>query len=63
MDGKVRTGKHLYDTFPVQNGLKQGDVLPPSLVNFILGYAIRMYKYKRRNKRDNELLSLLIISI
>jgi hypothetical protein len=24
---KVRIGKHLSDTFPIQNGLKQGDAL------------------------------------
>jgi hypothetical protein len=26
MYSKVRTGKHLSDNFPVQNGLKQGDI-------------------------------------
>jgi hypothetical protein len=26
---KVRIGKHLSDSFPVQNGLKQGDALSP----------------------------------
>jgi hypothetical protein len=25
------TGKHLYNTFPIQNGLKQGDALLPLL--------------------------------
>jgi hypothetical protein len=24
---KVRIGKHLFDSFPIQNGLKQGDAL------------------------------------
>jgi hypothetical protein len=33
---KVRIGKHLSDSFPIQNGLKQGDVF-----NFALEYAIR----------------------
>jgi len=28
---KVRVDEHLYDVFPIKNGLKQGDVLPPSL--------------------------------
>jgi hypothetical protein len=37
---KVRIGKHLSDTFPIQNGLKQ-DALPPLLFNFALEYAIR----------------------
>jgi hypothetical protein len=38
---KVRVGKHLSDTFPIQNGLKQGDGLSPLLFNFALDYAIR----------------------
>jgi hypothetical protein len=29
------------DKFPIQNGLKQGDVLLPLLFNFALEYAIR----------------------
>jgi hypothetical protein len=37
---KVRIGKHLSDSFPIQNGLKQGDVLSPLLFNFALEYAI-----------------------
>jgi hypothetical protein len=37
---KVRIGKHLYDRFPVQNGLKQGDALSPLLLYFALEYAI-----------------------
>jgi hypothetical protein len=39
--GKVRIGKILSDKFPIQNGLKQGDVLSPLLFNFALEYAIR----------------------
>jgi hypothetical protein len=31
----------LTKSFPVQNGLKQGDALPPLLFNFALEYAIR----------------------
>jgi hypothetical protein len=38
---KVRIGTHLYVSFPVQNGLKQGDALSPLLFNFALEYAIR----------------------
>jgi hypothetical protein len=38
---KVRIGKHLSDSFVIQNGLKQGDALSPLLFNFALEYAIR----------------------
>jgi hypothetical protein len=38
---KVRMGKHLSDSFPIQNGLKQGDTLSPLLFNVALEYAIR----------------------
>jgi hypothetical protein len=31
----------LSDSFPIQNGLKQGDDLSPLLFNFALEYAIR----------------------
>jgi hypothetical protein len=38
---KVRIGKYLSVTFPIQNGLKQGDALQPLFFNFALEYAIR----------------------
>jgi hypothetical protein len=38
---KVRVGKYLSDSLPIQNGLKQGDVLSPLLFNLALEYAIR----------------------
>jgi hypothetical protein len=38
---KVRIDKLLSETFPIQNGLKQGDALSPLLFNFALEYAIR----------------------
>jgi hypothetical protein len=38
---KVRIGGHLSDSFPIQNGLKQGDALSPLLFNSALEYAIR----------------------
>jgi hypothetical protein len=34
-------GKHLFDNFPIQNGLKQGDALSPLLFSYALEYAIR----------------------
>jgi hypothetical protein len=38
---RVHIGKHLSDSFPILNGLKQGDALSPLLFNFALEYAIR----------------------
>jgi hypothetical protein len=37
---KVRIGKQLSDTFPIQNGLQQGDALVSLLFNFALQYII-----------------------
>jgi hypothetical protein len=37
---KFRTGKNLPDTFPTQNGLKQGDALSLFLFKFALEYAV-----------------------
>jgi hypothetical protein len=37
---KLRVGKHLPDSFPIQNGLKQGNALSPLIFNFALEYAI-----------------------
>jgi hypothetical protein len=41
MDSKVCIGKHLSDNFPIQNGLKQGDVLSALFLNFALEHGIR----------------------
>jgi hypothetical protein len=38
---KVHKGKHLFESFPIQNSLKQGDALSPLLFDFALEYAIR----------------------
>jgi hypothetical protein len=40
----VRIGIHLSKSFPIQNGLKQGDDLSPLLFNFALEYAIRKFQ-------------------
>jgi len=41
-NGKVRIGTGLSNnTFPIRNGLKQGDSLSPLLFSFPLEYAIR----------------------
>jgi hypothetical protein len=38
---KVRIGEHLSHSFPIQNGLKQGDDLSPLPSNVAFEYAIR----------------------
>jgi hypothetical protein len=38
---KVHIGKHLSESFPIQNGLKVGYALSPLLFNFALEYATR----------------------
>jgi hypothetical protein len=38
---KVHKGKHLSDSFPTQNGLKNDDALSPLLFNFPSEYAIK----------------------
>jgi hypothetical protein len=40
MYNKVRRDKYLSDSFPIQNGLRQGDSLSPRLFNFALEYAV-----------------------
>jgi hypothetical protein len=37
---KVRVGKPLSDKFPIQNGLKEGNTLPPLFFNFALKYSV-----------------------
>jgi hypothetical protein len=41
---KVCIDKHMSDSFPIQNGLKQGDALSPLIFNFDLEYAIRNFQ-------------------
>jgi retron-type reverse transcriptase len=57
---KVRRGKHLSDNFPVQNGLKQGDVLSPLLFNIALGYAFRWVQNNQVEMKLNGTHQLLV---
>ena len=43
----MKIGNYLSFSFPIENGLKQGDILSPLLFNFTLEYAVRKVQETR----------------
>jgi hypothetical protein len=60
MYSNVRIGKHLSDSFPIQNGLKQGDAESHMYFIFALEYVIRKAQENQMGLKLNGTHELLV---
>jgi len=56
---RVRVGKNVSDSFPITNGLKQGDPLSPMIFNFVLEYTMRRVQVNQDGLKLNGTHQLL----